>query len=160
MCPPSCIRDSAGSGARGPAPHNRGRCAQACAIDAKRNWPPGGAAGFTFGFQVDAAGKAGGATLGDVFTELVDKVKSDVVLIVDDMQQTLGTEEGNNLPSQDVMYQGFLASGQRPEALQNALVWLQSRPAPPDMAFPIICTTLAAEPPRGGSTSQRLETRS
>ncbi len=178
-----------------------------------------GAAGVTFGFQVDAVGKPGGATLGDVFTELVDKVRSDVVLIVDEVQQALGTEEGNNLlfalkaardavntlpntpghllflgtgshkslvadmatrrsqpfagavstgyepldadfvrwkheqlqqldgiklPSQPVMYQGFLAVGQRPEELQNALVLLQSRPEPPDMAFPIICTTLAA----------------
>jgi hypothetical protein len=42
------------------------------------------------------------------------------------------------------MYQGFLAVGQRPEELQNALVLLQSRPEAPDMAFPIICTTLAA----------------
>lgn len=178
-----------------------------------------GAAGVTFGFQVDAVGKPGGATLGDVFTELVDKVKSDVVLIVDEVQQALGTEDGNNLlfalkaardavntrpntpgyllfvgtgshkslvadmatrrsqpfagavstgyepldadfvrwkheqlqqldgiklPSQEVMYQGFLTVGQRPEALQNALVLLQSRPELPDMAFPIICTTLAA----------------
>jgi hypothetical protein len=178
-----------------------------------------GAAGFTFGFQVDAVGKPGGATLGDVFVELVDKVKTNVVLIVDEVQQALGTEEGNNLlfalkaardavntrpstpgyllflgtgshkslvadmatrrsqpfagavatgyeplgadfvrwkheqlaqingiklPSQDVMYQGFLAVGQRPEELQNALVLLQSRPEAPDMAFPIICTTLAA----------------
>lgn len=178
-----------------------------------------GAAGVTFGFQVDAVGKPGGATLGEVLTELVDKVKSDVVLIVDEVQQALGTEEGNNLlfalkaardavntrpgtpgyllfvgtgshkslvadmatrrtqpfagavstgyepldaefvrwkheqlqqldgiqlPSLEVMYQGFLTVGQRPEALQNALVLLQSRPEPPDMAFPIICTTLAA----------------
>ncbi len=178
-----------------------------------------GAAGFTFGIQVDAVGKPGGATLSDVFTELVDKVKTNVVLIMDEVQQALGTEEGNNLlfslkaardavntrpgtpgyllfvgtgshkslvvdmatrrsqpfagavsteyellgldfvrwkydqlaqingirlPSEHVMHQGFLAVGQRPEELQNALVLLQSRPEEPDMAFPIICTTLAA----------------
>jgi len=178
-----------------------------------------GAAGFSFGFQVDAVGKPMGATLSDVFTALVNTVKTDVVLIMDEVQQALGTEEGNNLlfalkaardavnmrpdtpgyllflgtgshkslvadmatrrsqpfagavsteyeplgadfvrwkyeqlaqiseiklPSQDVMYQGFLAVGQRPEELQNALVLLQSRPEEPDMAFPIICTTLAA----------------
>lgn len=56
-----------------------------------------GAAGFTFGFQVDAVGKPGGATLGDVLTELVDKVKTSVVVIMDEVQQALGTEEGNNL---------------------------------------------------------------
>lgn len=178
-----------------------------------------GAAGFSFGFQVDAVGKPGGATLSEVFTELVDKVNTNVVLILDEVQQALVTEDGNNLlfalkaardavnarpgtpghllflgtgshkslmadmatrrsqpfagavateyeplgaefvrwkheqlqplkgiklPSQDVMWQGFLAIGQRPEELQNALVLLQSRPEDPDLAFPIICTTLAA----------------
>ncbi len=178
-----------------------------------------GAAGFSFGFQIDTVGKPGGATLSEVFTELVDKVNTHVVLILDEVQQALGTEDGNNLlfalkaardavntrpgtpgyllflgtgshkslvadmatrrsqpfagavaaeyeplgeefvrwkheqlqpltgiklPSQEVMYQGFMAIGQRPEELQNALVLLQSRPEDPDMAFPIICTTLAA----------------
>jgi len=178
-----------------------------------------GAAGFSFGFQVDSVGKPGGATLSEVFTELVDKVSTNVVLILDEVQQALGTEDGNNLlfslkaardavnarpgtpgyllflgtgshkslvadmatrrsqpfagavateyeplgaefvrwkheqlqplkgiklPSQEVMDQGFMAIGQRPEELQNALVLLQSRPEDPDMAFPIICTTLAA----------------
>lgn len=178
-----------------------------------------GAAGLSFGFQVDSVGKPGGATLSDAFTELVDKVSTNVVLILDEVQQALGTEDGNNLlfalkaardavntrpgtpgyllflgtgshkslvadmatrrsqpfagavateceplgaefvrwkheqlqplkgiklPSQEVMDQGFMAIGQRPEELQNALVLLQSRPEDPDMAFPIICTTLAA----------------
>ena len=178
-----------------------------------------GAAGFSFGFQVDTVGKPGGTTLSDVFTELVDKVKTDVVLVVDEVQQALGTEEGSNLlfalkaardavnirpntpghllflgtgshkslvadmatrrsqpfagavstgyeplgtefvdwkhgqlkqidgiklPSPDVMFQGFLAVGQRPEELQSALTLLQSRPEDPDLAFPIICTTLAS----------------
>ena len=34
--------------------------------------------------------------------------------------------------------------GQRPEELQSALMLLQSRPEDPDLAFPIICTTLAS----------------
>lgn len=178
-----------------------------------------GAAGFSFGFQVDAVGKPGGATLAEVLTELVDKVKTDVVLIMDEVQQALGTEDGNNLlfalkaardavntrpgtpgyllflgtgshkslvadmatrrtqpfagavsasyeplgvdfvrwkheqlqqmpgiklPTPEVMHQGFVAVGQRPEELQNALVLLQARPESPDVAFPIICSTLAA----------------
>ena len=178
-----------------------------------------GAAGFSFGFQVDAVGKPGGATLSEVFTELVFKVKTDVVLIIDEVQHALGTEDGNNvlfalkaardavntrpetpgyllflgtgshkslvadmatrrsqpfagavstayeplgsdfvswkkaqleqidgikLPSHELMYQGFLAVGQRPEELQNALVLLQSRPEDPNVAFPIICSTLAS----------------
>jgi len=168
---------------------------------------------------VDAVGKPGGATLRDVFTELVDKVKADVVLIVDEVQQALGTEEGSNLlfalkaardavntrpdtsghllflgtgshkslvadmatrrsqpfagavstgyeplgadfvewkreqlqqltgiklPSQEVMYQGFRGVGQRPEELQIALVLLQSLHEDADVAFPIICSTLAS----------------
>lgn len=178
-----------------------------------------GAAGFTFGFQVDTVGKEGGATLAQVFTELVDKVQTNVVLIVDEVQQSLGTEEGGNLlyalkaardavntrpgtpgyllfvgtgshkslvadmatrrsqpfagavstayeplgldfvrwkreqlqalagiklPTQDDMWHGFLALGQRPEELQNALIQLQSRPEPVELAFPIICATLAS----------------
>lgn len=178
-----------------------------------------GAVGLTFGFQLDTVGKAGGTTLAQVFTELVDKIKTDVVLIIDEVQQALGTEDGTNLlfalkaardavntrpgtaghllfvgtgshkslladmatrrsqpfagavstsyeplgvefvewkkhqlaqvqsvklPSQDVMLQGFMAMGQRPEELQNALIQLQSRSEDPDVAFPIICATLAS----------------
>jgi hypothetical protein len=178
-----------------------------------------GAVGVTFGFQLDTVGKAGGTTLAQVFTELVDKIKTDVVLIIDEVQQALGTEDGTNLlfalkaardavntrpgtaghllfvgtgshkslladmatrrsqpfagavstsyeplgvefvewkkhqlaqvpsvklPSQDVMLQGFMAMGQRPEELQNALIQLQSRSEEPDVAFPIICATLAS----------------
>lgn len=178
-----------------------------------------GAAGLTFGFQLDAVGKTDGTTLAQVFTELVDKVKTDVVLIIDEVQQALGTEDGTNLlfalkaardavntrpgtpghllfvgtgshkslladmatrrsqpfagavstsyqplgdefiqwkkeqldkaagvklPSQDVMLQGFIAMGQRPEELQNALIQLQYRSEDPDVAFPIICATLAS----------------
>ena len=181
--------------------------------------PAIGAAGLSFGFQLDTVGKQGGATLAHVFTELVDKVESDVVLIIDEVQQALGTEDGTNLlfalkaardavntrpgtpghllvlgtgshkslvadmairrsqpfagavstayeplgpgfvswkreqlekikgiklPSHDVMVQGFLVLGQRPEELQSALVQLQSRPEEPDVAFPIICSTLAS----------------
>lgn len=178
-----------------------------------------GAVGLSFSFQLDSVGKPEGVTLAQVFTELVEKVKTDVVLIVDEVQQALGTEEGNNLlfalkaardavntrpdtpgyllflgtgshkslvadmatrrsqpfsgavsapysplgedfvtwkrtqleqlpgvrlPALDVMWQGFLTVGQRPEELQNALMQLQARPEDPDLAFPIICATLAA----------------
>ena len=177
-----------------------------------------GAAGLSLGFQLDAVGKPEGATLAQVFTELVDKVRGDVVLIVDEVQQALGTEEGSQLmfalkaardavntrpgtpgyllflgtgshkslvadmatlrsqpfagavsapyqplgedfvawkraqlqqlpgvklPTQEVMWQGFLALGQRPEELHAALMQLQSRPEDANLAFPIICATLA-----------------
>lgn len=178
-----------------------------------------GLPGLSFSFQLDSIGKPEGATLAQVFTELVDKVRTDVVLIVDEVQHALGTDEGNNLlfalkaardavntrpdtpgyllflgtgshkslvadmatrrsqpfagamsapylplgedfiswkreqlellpgiklPSPDVMWQGFITLGQRPEDLQNALTQLQSRSEEADMAFPIICATLAA----------------
>lgn len=177
-----------------------------------------GAAGFNFGFQVDAVGKADGASLAQVFTELVDKVKTSVVVIVDEVQQAMTTDEGNNtlyalkaardavntrpetpgyllflgtgshkslvsdmatrrsqpfagavatsydplgrdfvswkysllqrvkgakLPSEQLMWEGFVTLGQRPEELHAALTQLQSRPEAPDLAFPIICSTLA-----------------
>lgn len=53
-----------------------------------------GAAGFSFGFQLDTVGEPGGTTLAQVFEALVEKAQTDVVLIIDEVQQTLGTEEG------------------------------------------------------------------
>jgi hypothetical protein len=178
-----------------------------------------GAAGFSFGFQLDALGKKEGASLSQALTELVDKVQTSVVLIIDEVQQALGSEDGSNLmfalkaardavntrpgtsgyllmvgtgsykslvadmatrrsqpfsgavsapyeplgrdfvqwkwqqlhalpgvrlPSEQAMWDGFLAMGQRPEELQNALVQLQSRAESPELAFPIICATLAS----------------
>lgn len=177
-----------------------------------------GIAGLSFGFQLDAVGTSGGVTLGQVFTELVDQLQTNVVLIIDEVQHALGSEDGSNLlfalkaardavntrpytsghllvlgtgshkslvtdmatrrsqpfagavstayeplgadfvrwkrsaleridgiklPSYELMVQGFLTLGQRPEELQSALVLLQSRPEAPDVAFPIICSTLA-----------------
>lgn len=187
-------------------------------LDSFKGWNLG-VDGLSFGFQLDSVGHKGGATLAQAFTELVDKVQASVVLIVDEVQQALGSEEGSHLmfalkaardavntrpqtpghllivgtgshksrvtnmatrrsqpfsgavsapyeplgrdfvqwkwqqlhalpgvklPSEQAMWEGFLAMGQRPEELQNALVQLQSRAEPPDLAFPIICSTLAS----------------
>ena len=54
-------------------------------------------AGFKFGFKVDAVGADGGVTLAEALTEVVDQVKSDVVLIVDEVQHAITSEEGNQL---------------------------------------------------------------
>jgi hypothetical protein len=54
-------------------------------------------AGFKFGFKVDAVGMDGGVTLAQALTEVVDQVKSDVVLIVDEVQHAITSEEGNQL---------------------------------------------------------------
>lgn len=56
-----------------------------------------GAAGLSLGFQLDTLGTASGTTLAQAFAELVDKAKVNVVLIVDEVQQALGTEDGSSL---------------------------------------------------------------
>lgn len=56
-----------------------------------------GAFGFKFGFKLDKIGEPDGASLAQVITELVDQAKRDVVLVVDEVQQAITTEEGNQL---------------------------------------------------------------
>jgi AAA ATPase domain len=56
-----------------------------------------GAAGLSLGFELDKIGEAGGTTLAQAFAALVDKAKTHVVLIIDEVQQTLGTDEGQSL---------------------------------------------------------------
>ena len=56
-----------------------------------------GGMGFRFGFQLDQLGEAGGATLAQAFTEVVDQSGSDVVLIIDEVQQAITTDEGNQM---------------------------------------------------------------
>jgi hypothetical protein len=56
-----------------------------------------GVAGFKFGFKLDALGKEGGVSLAHAFTELIDQAKTDVVLIVDEVQHALGSADGDNM---------------------------------------------------------------
>lgn len=56
-----------------------------------------GAVGLTLGFQIEHLGTPGGTTLAQAFSELVAKARVDVVLIVDEVQQALGTEDGTSL---------------------------------------------------------------
>lgn len=56
-----------------------------------------GVFGFKFGFKLDKLGEAGGASLAQALTELVDQAKREVVLVVDEVQQAITTEEGNEL---------------------------------------------------------------
>ena len=53
------------------------------------------AMGFKFGFQLEALGKEGGATLAQAFTEVVQQAKADLVLIVDEVQQAITSEDGH-----------------------------------------------------------------
>ena len=55
------------------------------------------AMGFKFGFQLETLGKEGGATLAQAFTEVVDQGKTDLVLIVDEVQQAITSEDGNQM---------------------------------------------------------------
>lgn len=55
------------------------------------------ALGFKFGFKLDQVGEPSGITLAQALTDLVDQTKTDVVLIVDEVQQAMTSEDGNNL---------------------------------------------------------------
>ncbi|MES2264929.1 MAG: ATP-binding protein [Pseudomonadota bacterium] len=56
-----------------------------------------GVLSFKFGFKLEKIGEPGGAPLAQVITELVDQAQRDVVLIVDEVQQAITTEDGNQL---------------------------------------------------------------
>lgn len=53
--------------------------------------------GIKFGFELEAIGKEGGPTLAEALTAVVDQAKVDVVLIVDEVQHAITSEEGNQL---------------------------------------------------------------
>ncbi|MFZ3140680.1 AAA family ATPase [Polaromonas sp.] len=56
-----------------------------------------GAAGFKFGFKLADVGKDGGVSLAQAFTELIDQSRTDLVLIVDEVQHALGSADGDNM---------------------------------------------------------------
>lgn len=56
-----------------------------------------GAAGFKFGFQLNDLGAKGGPTLARALTDVVDGAKTDVVLVVDEVQQALASETGSQM---------------------------------------------------------------
>ena len=56
-----------------------------------------GAAGITLGLQLDALNTPGGATLADVFVEVVRKAQGDVVLVIDEVQQAMATQDGQDM---------------------------------------------------------------
>lgn len=53
-----------------------------------------GVAGFKFDFQLTEVGAKGGVTLAQALTEVVDRARTDVVLIIDEVQQALAGEDG------------------------------------------------------------------
>jgi hypothetical protein len=56
-----------------------------------------GAGGFKFGFQLNDVGARGGTTLAQALTELIDLGRTDVVLIVDEVQQALAGDDGTQM---------------------------------------------------------------
>lgn len=53
-----------------------------------------GAAGFKFGFQLSEVGAKGGVTLAEALTEVIELARTDLVLIVDEVQQALAGDDG------------------------------------------------------------------
>lgn len=56
-----------------------------------------GVLSFKFGFKLDSLGTPGGTTLAQALREVVDQAKTDVVLIVDEVQHAISSEEGHQL---------------------------------------------------------------
>lgn len=54
-------------------------------------------AGLKFGFNLETLGTEGGVTLAEALTEVVDQARTDVVLVVDEVQQAITTEDGQQM---------------------------------------------------------------
>ena len=53
--------------------------------------------GFTFNFDLSKLGEEGGATLAEAFTHIVNEAETDLVFIVDEVQECLGREDAQAL---------------------------------------------------------------
>ncbi len=56
-----------------------------------------GAGGFKFGFKLESVGQEGGPTLAQAFAEVVDQSQTNLVLIVDEVQHAITSDEGDQL---------------------------------------------------------------
>ncbi|MFN7642216.1 MAG: AAA family ATPase [Burkholderiales bacterium] len=56
-----------------------------------------GALGFKFGFKLESVGTRDGPTLAQALTEVVDQAESNVVLIIDEVQHAITSEDGNQM---------------------------------------------------------------
>jgi hypothetical protein len=54
-------------------------------------------AGFKFGFKVESVGAPDGPTLAEALTQVVDQGRCDVVLIIDEVQHAITSEDGQQL---------------------------------------------------------------
>ena len=56
-----------------------------------------GVYGLKFGFKLDSVGQQDGPTLARALAEVVDQAKTDLVLIIDEVQHAITSEDGNQL---------------------------------------------------------------
>lgn len=56
-----------------------------------------GAAGFKFGFKLDSIGNVDGPTMAQALAEVVDQAKTDLVLIIDEVQHAISSDDANQL---------------------------------------------------------------
>lgn len=56
-----------------------------------------GVAGISLGIQLDGLGTSSGATLAEVFVELVRKAQGEVVLVIDEVQQAMASQDGQDM---------------------------------------------------------------
>ena len=56
-----------------------------------------GAFGMKFGFKIENVGEVGGLTIAQALTEVVDQAKTDLVLIIDEVQHAITSDDGKNL---------------------------------------------------------------
>lgn len=56
-----------------------------------------GVAGISLGIQLDGLGTPAGAMLAEVFVELVRKAQGDVVLVIDEVQQAMASQDGQDM---------------------------------------------------------------
>ena len=56
-----------------------------------------GAAGISSGVQLDGLGTPDGVTLAEVFVELARKAQGDVVLVIDEVQQAMASQDGQDM---------------------------------------------------------------
>lgn len=56
-----------------------------------------GIPGFKFDFDIAKVGETGGTTLAQALTEVVDQAKTNVVMIIDEVQHAITSDEGNNM---------------------------------------------------------------
>lgn len=56
-----------------------------------------GAFGFKFGFKLESVGAEGGPTLAQAIGDVIDQAKTNVVLIIDEVQHAITSEDGNQM---------------------------------------------------------------